>query len=109
MHPVCPTLKVVGASCSRSFAALELEAPAPLKMTDNFCDRTRPVPCFGLTGDDTLPLADPDEDGVRNFEEMAFNLNPNSADANQITNLATATAGLPRLHRRGLRRSWTLG
>lgn len=52
---------------------------------------------FGLSGSDTDPLADPDHDGVLNFEEMAFNMNPNLADASVIGNLATAVKGLPRI------------
>ena len=53
---------------------------------------------FGLVGDDTLPLVDPDGDGVLNFEEMAFNMNPNFADANLILNLADSSSGLPNLN-----------
>jgi hypothetical protein len=52
---------------------------------------------FGLSGADTDPLADPDHDGVLNFEEMAFNMNPNLADAAVIGNLATAVKGLPKI------------
>ncbi|WAC20762.1 VCBS repeat-containing protein [Luteolibacter sp. SL250] len=51
---------------------------------------------FGLSGDDTLPLEDPDGDGVLNFEEMAFNMNPNLADNQRIGDLATSTRGTPR-------------
>ena len=50
---------------------------------------------FGLTGDDTLPNADPDLDGLLNFEEMAFNLNPNLADRSQVD--ATALQGEPQI------------
>ncbi|WP_193213114.1 FG-GAP repeat domain-containing protein [Luteolibacter marinus] len=50
---------------------------------------------FGLAGTDTDPFEDPDGDGVLNYEEMAFNMNPNLADASTINHLATATKGLP--------------
>jgi hypothetical protein len=51
---------------------------------------------FGLSGTDTAPFEDPDLDGVRNFEEYAYNMNPNLADSRIIGNLATATKGLPK-------------
>ncbi|QTN34060.1 VCBS repeat-containing protein [Akkermansiaceae bacterium] len=50
---------------------------------------------FGLTGTDTEPFEDPDLDGVSNYEEYAFNMNPNLADSAVIGNFATATKGLP--------------
>src|SRR5690606_35681567 len=52
---------------------------------------------FGLTGTDIEPFEDPDGDGILNFEEMAFNMNPAVADAQRIGNLSTATSGLPRI------------
>ncbi|HMO52661.1 MAG TPA: VCBS repeat-containing protein [Kiritimatiellia bacterium] len=50
---------------------------------------------FGLSGGDILPFADPDGDGIPNILEYAYNLNPAVADAQIITDLATATNGLP--------------
>jgi hypothetical protein len=52
---------------------------------------------FGLSGSDTDPFEDPDNDGVLNFEEMAFNMNPNLADAATIGPIATSVKGLPRI------------
>ena len=50
---------------------------------------------FGLLDEDTWPLADPDGDGLKNFEEMAFNLNPNVADPGVLSD--GAIAGEPRI------------
>ncbi len=50
---------------------------------------------FGLTGTNTLPHADPDQDGVANFVEYAYNMNPAVADAEFIDDLDSATQGLP--------------
>ena len=40
-------------------------------------------------------LADPDNDGVTNLQEFAFNLDPNVADAKRLVAGAAGTAGLP--------------
>lgn len=50
---------------------------------------------FGLLGDDQLPHSDPDGDNIPNFLEMAYNLNPDLADANPLP--PGGTSGLPRL------------
>jgi hypothetical protein len=50
---------------------------------------------FGLSGADTAANADPYGDGIINAFEYAFNLNPALADAAVITDLGTATNGLP--------------
>ncbi|MBB5353160.1 hypothetical protein HNR46_003414 [Haloferula luteola] len=52
---------------------------------------------FGLSGNDTLPDADPDHDGVPNFEEMAFNMNPSISDFQRVSDIVTATSGVPTL------------
>ena len=50
---------------------------------------------FGLSGADLLPFADPDDDGIPNVMEYAYNMNPAFPDAHPISNLASATGGLP--------------
>ncbi|MCB1071178.1 MAG: VCBS repeat-containing protein [Kiritimatiellae bacterium] len=50
---------------------------------------------FGLLGADRLTYADPEGDGVVNILEYAYNLNPAVNDAQVISNLSTATNGLP--------------
>ncbi|MGJ8697519.1 MAG: FG-GAP repeat domain-containing protein [Verrucomicrobiaceae bacterium] len=52
---------------------------------------------FGLNGPDTAPEADPDGDGLPNFLEMAFNLNPTVADADIESSSATSISGVPAL------------
>lgn len=52
---------------------------------------------FGLGGGDTDPSADPDHDGIVNYAEMAYNMNPKVADATVIGNLSTAVKGLPKI------------
>jgi hypothetical protein len=50
---------------------------------------------FGLSGNNLLPLADPDQDGVVNWQEMAFNMNPGVADKRVFRNPGSDTSGLP--------------
>lgn len=50
---------------------------------------------FGLVDEDTWSQADPDGDGLKNFEEMAFNLNPNLADLGVLAD--AGIAGEPRI------------
>jgi len=52
---------------------------------------------FGLVGGDTGATEDPDLDGLPNYAEMAYNLNPNDADAEPIANFFSSTSGLPLL------------
>ena len=50
---------------------------------------------FGLTGADAFFSADPDDDLIPNFLEMAYNMNPSVADATRLS--PTGVSGLPRL------------
>ncbi len=50
---------------------------------------------FGLSGNNLLPESDPDLDGVLNWQEMAFNLNPGVPDKRQFRNPARDISGLP--------------
>lgn len=50
---------------------------------------------FGLTGSDTDPLADPDEDLLPNWAEFAFNLNPDLSDNQPMAE--DGTSGAPRM------------
>ncbi|MCU0748829.1 MAG: VCBS repeat-containing protein [Akkermansiaceae bacterium] len=50
---------------------------------------------FGLSGNHLLPEADPDQDGVKNWQEMAFNMNPGVPDKREFRNPASDTRGLP--------------
>jgi hypothetical protein len=50
---------------------------------------------FNLSGDDLLPGADPDQDGLPNFAEMAFNLNPNNPDSELVSDTLAAVRGRP--------------
>lgn len=52
---------------------------------------------YGLFGANTLPEADPDGDGLPNWAELAFNLDPGAIDAEPLGDFATATSGLPRV------------
>lgn len=51
----------------------------------------------GLTGNNTLAEADPDGDGLPNYVELAYNLDPAASDAEPISDFSTATGGLPRV------------
>ena len=51
----------------------------------------------GLTGADALAYADPDGDGLDNITEYAFNLNPSTNDAHNLSESVSAS-GLPVSH-----------
>jgi hypothetical protein len=51
------------------------------------------VNSFALTGTNAAPSADPDQDGVINSAEFAYNMNPRVRDATPVT--STGTRGLP--------------
>lgn len=54
-----------------------------------------------ITGDDRLEAADPDGDGLNNFQEYAFGLNPSSASSvNPISQVLDKTSGVFKYTRR---------
>ena len=63
---------------------------------------------YGITGNDAAPDTDGDADGAPLLAEFAFNLNPKSADADQM--VSGGTNGLPRVwyEQRGASPDWWL-
>lgn len=52
---------------------------------------------FGISGEADGPGDDADDDGILNFEELAFNLDPSVADNGVVAEDATAVRGRPYL------------